>query len=141
MWYLKIETDEEWRVVASALAETGADPGAPVDVKRTARAVHARLVATPESRHGGLVFVEDATYAESGPARCEGHVRDQSGTTHNGQRACGLTLSSDGTCPGAVLHVQLGAEDKGRVAVTTNGGVVRPTLAEQVTASGQRCQS
>lgn len=105
MWYLKIETDEEWRALVGALAFVAAHPGAMEHTARLVTELRERLVATPESRHGGLVTVEDANYLPSAPARCEGHVRDQSGTTRNGQRTCGLTLSTDGTCPGVELHV------------------------------------
>lgn len=110
MWYLKIETDEEWRVAVGALAFTAADPGTKEETSRVAAELHDRLMATPESRHGGLVHVEDANYLPGGTARCTARVDDS--TPECGTVECGLVLNSDGTCNGSVLHVVTTAAER-----------------------------
>lgn len=37
--------------------------------------------------------------------RCEARVRDLTGTTRGGLRACGTTLRADGVCPAALTHL------------------------------------
>lgn len=62
--HLRVETGEELGVLQLALAtlaEGGPADGAAVIAMR----LMDRLEATPAARHGGVVHVEDATYASS----------------------------------------------------------------------------
>lgn len=63
MKHLRIDTTEEELVLRDALtAFQGVQEDATGPTARTARALLARLTATPLSRHGGVVHTEDANY-------------------------------------------------------------------------------
>ena len=102
MWHLRIETDEEWRVVAQALASTAAHPGAAPYVAQVATRVRERLVATPDVP---ALDLDEAMLLAPPLHRCEARVPDLSGASHSGTRTCGVRLvAPGGRCPAVEYH-------------------------------------
>jgi hypothetical protein len=104
MRHLRVETEEEFNLLRRALDRVAT--GQPVGGNRDEAAGMAdrllmRLDAAPDvpAMHEAMRHVREAL------GLCEARVRDLTGTTRDGTRGCGATLTPDGVCPAATLHV------------------------------------
>jgi hypothetical protein len=98
--HLRIESDAELEALTQALEDLSIKPFRG-QAMQDARVLLERLAAPPDVPS----MQEAMRHAREAMGLCEARVRDLSGTTRDGTRGCGATLTPDGVCPAATLHV------------------------------------